>query len=1065
MADIRLFLPDLDAELDVAQDRQFPLALNYTAGSLRDINNRTTNFSLELRIPANNHNKTALKHLYYTNVLDGSSILSKTSVMVKADGIPIFTGDFKLLGSVNDRGHEEFKCILLGDGMDWAEGMRNKTPRSYDWGSISSYDYSTIELYWHDGVDPRTAKTSYNDDGIQFPLINYGAWSGGGGTYVQPQDLKPAMFMRSFFEKAFNAEGYSIQTDTDADDFFNTSTNPMMDRVLFPFTGNGFTASDSAIDEYTITASKDATTVYETNTQVTGVFDLRKAVLKTNGEVLQDAQFLSANDDPNINWNEYNNVFRYYLRDDVSSSTSSFFQTSLNENTYAIVDYPSCSHFSTEQGKVFEILRYGTTTDGFTWVDLMTEADNTANCGFFYSNNFNNVDHGKLTIVSTNIGDGDIIDFDTETPTNAIFDTTTNKFTATNPISARFKFDCWLGGVDYDVANEGIYTFEIIHKRGTTETVIGREVVDATKLDEDPIETIYTSYGNLNLIKIGFKSDQQVLESGDQVWVEVSGTPEESTTGFASLFNQPVNSSFKTKAYVKNASIECIPTGDILENYNLGNIASILDDRYNSLEYIKGCIHAFNLLIDTDPNAKVVRIKTRDDFYDSQANAVDWTSKIDMKKQYVVDYLDDYKQELVFRLKNDSADGYLNEVNKLSDIESGEYTHVLSDRFESGETNMENPLFADTAYMADSLIVNTLLNPTAKGVWMARMWKEYASNSKPPTVSYDFRPRLLYYDYAEQYTNAPSWQFGRNAYTKVPSALPNALSGLMDTPSSDFTVNLSYNNWNESGLFDTYYNQTANTIEKSTKVSIPMRLTFKDMSTLDLTKLIYISQPADLKGYYILDRVKNFLPSANVTTQVELIKKEDYNLITIDTSQDKKDIDFNDLELPLLLDHEDRGSTKWETGKGVRDEDADEAYSRDQSLFVKNDRNIAGIKDLEGALKDSRERKSFKERGEQSAVLANSGNFSAPNSGNLVAGRGNVAIGKNQSLMGKFAEPSTKVTMAVGAGTSKTNRYNAFSVGTDGVVREGQGYLVTEVNGNIEHVWEEVNGELVKIVI
>ena len=321
MADIRLFLPDLDAELDVAQDRQFPLALNYTAGSLRDINNRTTNFSLELRIPANKNNKTALKHLNDTNVLDGSSILSKTSVMVKADGIPIFTGDFKLLGSVNDRGHEEFKCILLGDGMDWAEGMRNKTPRSYDWGSISSYDYSTIELYWHDGVDPRTAKTSYNDDGIQFPLINYGAWSGGGGTYVKPQDLKPAMFMRSFFEKAFNDEGYTVQMDTDADDFFNSSTNPLMDRVLFPFTGTGWKIKTTDSTNYESTTTKTTQEIYNWDTRIVNTFNLKKNVTKPTGNIKQAT---SLGGDGTTNWNSTNRVVRFYLEADYTSTFDTY---------------------------------------------------------------------------------------------------------------------------------------------------------------------------------------------------------------------------------------------------------------------------------------------------------------------------------------------------------------------------------------------------------------------------------------------------------------------------------------------------------------------------------------------------------------------------------------------------------------------------------------------------------------------------------------------------------------------------------------------------------------------
>ena len=178
MARVKLLLPDLGSgvELDVAQDRQFPLALNYTAGSLRDINNRTTNYSLELRIPANKNNRTALNHLNDTNTVDGQNILQKTACVVMADGIPVFTGEFKLLGVVNDRGHQEFRCILLGDGMDWAEGMRNKTPRDYDWGTLASVTETEVKKYWEVSGNPATAVNSYNGNGITYPLISYGDW-------------------------------------------------------------------------------------------------------------------------------------------------------------------------------------------------------------------------------------------------------------------------------------------------------------------------------------------------------------------------------------------------------------------------------------------------------------------------------------------------------------------------------------------------------------------------------------------------------------------------------------------------------------------------------------------------------------------------------------------------------------------------------------------------------------------------------------------------------------------------------------------------------------------------
>jgi hypothetical protein len=248
MADIRLILTSLELELDVPQDRQFPLALNYTAGSLKHIESRSTDFSLEFRIPANKKNKTALDHLNSTNIEDGNSVLARNACRVTIDNMPVFAGDFKLLGLVDDRGHEEFKCIILGSGMGWAESMKSKTPRDYNWGT-HDYTKAEIEKFWdNDGaVSSATAVTSYNDGGITYPLINYGAW--GEKNYVTVEDFKPAMFMRSFFEKAFAAEGYTLQADTDSNDFFHTTNNPVADQVIFPFTGTGWVDSTSLVTD------------------------------------------------------------------------------------------------------------------------------------------------------------------------------------------------------------------------------------------------------------------------------------------------------------------------------------------------------------------------------------------------------------------------------------------------------------------------------------------------------------------------------------------------------------------------------------------------------------------------------------------------------------------------------------------------------------------------------------------------------------------------------------------------------------------------------------------------
>lgn len=1061
MADIRLILTDLGVDLDVEQGREFPLQLNYTAGSLRDINNRTTNFSLDFRIPANKKNKSALNHLNDANILDGANILKKTPVVVYADGIPIFTGEFKVLGKVNDRGNEEFNCILLGDGMDWVEGMKAKTPQSYDWGTIATLDKSTIEGTW----------TNDHTDGYTFPLVHYGAWSGDGGTSVLAQDLRPSLFMRSFFEKAFNAEGYTIQTDTDNNDFFNSTTNPFADNVVFPFTGTNWKVDQTDIDDYDLVMTRDGVKSYSVNSILTKLYKVRKIVFPKIGSSTQKA---SLGGDPSVDWNENGRVFRFYLENDVTTEFDNF-----DENSYAILRFKAEDKFTTEKGKVFEIINYGRATDSsvVTYVDLYTNVTPNEVSSF---NNFNKLDGSTLRIISTNIGGGQKIDFDTETPSTTLFDTSTNIFTADNSITANFSFSCLLAGLDNKSRNRGIYTFKFIKKDGvtSTETVLNQEFINLTEdFNNDPVSTItvsvqtlfYTKNIKLNQIPFSFDTGDIDLKSGDQIWVEIECEPEEVSEGFSKLYElSSEGDKFTTTAYIQSAELKVLPIESIKNGYSLGDIANVLDDRYKTIDYIKGCIHAFNLLIKTDPHSKKVIIKTRDDFYDTQSNAVDWTEKIDAKKQYLIEYLDDYNKDLVFRFKDDDKDGYLKERNEIHKNVAGEYTHTLSDRFEEGESKMENPLFSYTYHIVDKNIVNKRTSPdgsNSKGIWLSRMWTEYASSTEAPPPAYEFRPRLLYYSYGTQYSNSPKWVFEGEDKTSVPSALPNSLSSVLDSYDYDFTVNLGYSNWNENGLFKTYYEKTVNTIEKSTRLELPVKLSFKDINNLDITKLIYIDYPSDIKGYYILDRVKNFLPSANVTTTIELIKKEDHGAIEIDTTQDEKTIDFNDREFEVVRDWYDKDVKVWNTGKGITSKDEIDTFTSDKELFVKNTKNVTGIKDISGALVDARNVKANKQSNTTSAVLTNEGNYARPNSGNMVSGRGNIASGRNQTVMGEFSVPSTKNVMAVGAGTSKSNRYNALSVGRDGIVREGNGHVVEEVSGNIQNVYEEVNGEMVKIVI
>ena len=1117
MADIRLILTSLELELDVPQDRQFPLALNYTAGSLKHIESRSTDFSLEFRIPANKKNKTALDHLNSTNIEDGNSVLARNACRVTIDNMPVFAGDFKLLGLVDDRGHEEFKCIILGSGMGWAESMKGKTPRDYDWGT-HDYTKAEIEKFWdNDGaVSSATAVTSYNDGGITYPLINYGAW--GETKYVTVEDFKPAMFMRSFFEKAFTAEGYTLQADTDSNDFFHTTNNPIADKIIFPFTGTGWKEEATLVPDTTFEAARTDVKTYGIRTKL--IKRSRAYGQTERGRTTVQAGL--ANAGTAINQNQ---SVKIWLRDATSIPRDGSGNISIDGNTYVALPQARNSLLKSPLGTVYRLIGYGTayhSAQGITadYIEILGQAGAAGQAnviipsvGFPYVATFDVV-FGELT---GGVFNPVPIDFDSASPNPSdVFNTTTNRYTAPTAVRSRFKFDCEMYSFSDKQENVGTFTFRIIHKSGSTETIISQETVsptDTSNMDEYAL----TPYNReASVIAIGFEESGVVnLVAGDQIYVDCVLNHTNSSAANRILFgNANVGAENITLLSVKNANLKSIPQSAIIKGYTGLPLNTVLDDRYNSLQYIKGCIHAFNLMIKTDPVTKTVIVKSRDEFYDDNINAVDWTDKLDIKKQFDISYLNLYKRRLNFKFKDDSADAYLSELNRISDSDYGAVTDSLSDRFDDGEQKMENPLFAYTHQMIDRSILGKV-NKSNKGIVLARMWNQYSPNSIAPSKHYNYKPRLLIFENAQQNTGS-TWLFEGADQSTCPSALVDDYGSAADN--LDFDLHLGYNNSSDKGLFETYYQNTISTIEKGTKLSAPFYLTKRDIHNFDISKPVYIGQPANLKGYWLVDKISNFLPSTDTTTTVELIKREGFDRRVVETTydniimKDDKDwvaeeeeyIDIGDkgggdskadaIDQSNLSDDSEKGnkgtlySKEVAAGGGggsgsggkygnLRDaarfnatntkdtesfEEAEEEARRDD---FDNSKNVIGISDYDAMSTNPFAVRHDSNSKDVSMVQRASGNVSKRGTGNFVTGKHNVAAGAGQTVVGQYSKPSSTSAFSVGTGDSDSERYNALSVDKSGVVREGGGALIDEIDDEHSQIYEEINGEMVKVTI
>jgi hypothetical protein len=526
-------------------------------------------------------------------------------------------------------------------------------------------------------------------------------------------------------------------------------------------------------------------------------------------------------------------------------------------------------------------------------------------------------------------------------------------------------------------------------------------------------------------------------------------------------------------------------------------------------------------MIKTDPIAKTVIVKSRDEFYDDNVNAIDWTDKLDIKKQFDVSYLNLYKRELNFKFKDDGADAYLSELNRVSSWDYGSMLDTLSDRFDDGEQKMENPLFAYTHQLIDRSILGKA-NKSTKGIVLARMWNEYSPSSIAPSRYYNYKPRLLIFENAQQNTGS-TWLFEGTDQSTCPSALVDDYGNA--AANIDFDLHLGYNNSNDNGLYQTYYQKTINTIEKGTKLAAPFYLTKRDIHNFDISKPVYIGQPANLKGYWLVDKISNFLPNVDTTTTVELIKREDFDTRIVEATYDNVIIEDNkewvsddhafvdvgdrgggdskadaksQADLADAAERADKGNKSLGrqdavAGAGVSAVQAAsgsggkfagkagaarfnatdtrdsvsyaEAEQQAQTDDFSNSKNVVGISDYDGMSTNPYVVKNESNNTEVSMVQRAKGNVSKRGTGNFVTGRNNIAAGSGQTVVGQYSKPSSTSAFSVGTGNSESERYNALSVDKSGIVREGGGALMDEIDDEHTQIYEEINGEMVKVTI
>jgi hypothetical protein len=203
-----------------------------------------------------------------------------------------------------------------------------------------------------------------------------------------------------------------------------------------------------------------------------------------------------------------------------------------------------------------------------------------------------------------------------------------------------------------------------------------------------------------------------------------------------------------------NYYLDIIGEADVASGLNV-NFSYFLNKEWNSLDFIKGLAHAFNLTFQTDVDNRNVVIEPADTYLNQsrptvqnneqgfyETTIIDLTEDVDLIKGGEIYSRSDINQLVKFSWQYDDADPTLEALNGIEAValHQARFTFIPN-RFQKDEDLIENPFFSSTLVIADSTIqgANTTKTPMIPIIWS----DNYLENTSVTEANYDIMPRLL----------------------------------------------------------------------------------------------------------------------------------------------------------------------------------------------------------------------------------------------------------------------------------------------------------------------------------
>lgn len=334
-----------------------------------------------------------------------------------------------------------------------------------------------------------------------------------------------------------------------------------------------------------------------------------------------------------------------------------------------------------------------------------------------------------------------------------------------------------------------------------------------------------------------------------------------------------------------NREVRMTITGEAIVQSGLTvDFRYFLNKTWNSLDFIKGLAHAFNLTFQTDVNNQTVTIEPADTylyqtnnptvtnlqsgFYGTQT--IDKTQNVDLTKEGEIFSVSEIPNQLILSWQYDSNDPTMEAINAGAglDLMQGQF-NFPSNRFQRGQEVIENPFFSASLCISDFTITTptTDLTPVIPLIWSVNYLEQPTSTE----ANYDILPRILYSDQNFLNLNGQINVYSMALFGGVGSVfVPPAYMIDYNSNNGSF-ISLSFGNetvngFNVKGLLERFYLYEFIRQQSGKQVECYVFWDIVEIFNLDFRKLVKIHG-----DNYILQEVNSFNVALNRATKTYLL--------------------------------------------------------------------------------------------------------------------------------------------------------------------------------------------------